>query len=440
MPPILVVWEHGGGMGHLVRLLPVMDALRERGWPVVFAAAQPHKVAPLLAGTGVTVLQAPQVDLALYYATSAVCPADIWLRCGFASPPHAAVCVRQWLALFEGLMPAAVLADASPLALYAAQMAGLPAVALGNGFALPPPLPGLSFAPWQGDLASSIAHSERVLESAQMGLAAGMARDCPSVKDLSSGVCRANSIGAMLSLSAQALCTWPELDHFDRAADAAGYVGPIWTDLPGGQAVAWPDKPGAKVICYLTLNDTRHDFMWQALQQHGANVVVVSPGGIEGVCELARGWGITVCRHAVAMTGLLQDCDAVIGHGGGGLTSMALLGGKPLMVLPTQLEQGLMAYRLTQRGLAISSLSPLNKTQVQARVAQLLQDAALQARVTALAQRYAGYLPQQAVDRVVAMLLNGAGQNTDPNASLNNPANTAVSAPNEPERVTCSLL
>lgn len=432
MPPVLVVWEHGGNLGHLARLLPVMRALRKRGHPVVFAVAQPKTVVPWLADMGVTILQAPQVSLALPFTTSAASPADIWLRCGFASPPHAKACIAQWLDLFEGVKPAAILVDASPVALYAAQIAGINSVALGNGFELPPPLPGQSFAPWQDDQVASIAHSERVLASALIGLAAGLAKDFPAGKGLANGVYRATSVGDVLSLSQQALCTWPELDHFERAPDVASFVGPIWKDLPGVQTAAWPDKPGAKVLCYLALTDKRYDFLWHALQNHGANVLVVSPTGIDWVCESARGWGVTVCRQPVALAGLLADCDAVIGYGGTGWTSMALLGGKPLMLLPTQLEQGLMAYQLTRRGLAVSSLSPLNKEQVQARVAQLLQDAALRGRATALAQRYAGYEPQQAVDRVVAMLLNGIGPDTAPS--------TPVPMNKEPERVKCSPL
>ena len=425
MPPVLVVWEHGGNLGHMARLLPVAQALRERGHRVVFAVAQPQTVALLLANTGVTIVQAPQVSLALPYTTSAACPADIWLRCGFASPPHAKACIAQWLALFEEVKPAAILVDASPVALYAAHVAGIHAVALGNGFELPPPLPGQSFTPWQDDQAASIAHSERVLASALMGLAAGLAKDFPANKGLSNGVCQATSVSAVLSLSPQALCTWPELDHFDRAVDAANFVGPIWNDLPGAQAIAWPDKPGAKVLCYLTLTDKRYDFLWQALQMHGANVLLVSPAGIDWVCESARGWGITVCRQPVAVGSLLTDCDAVIGYGGTGWASMALLGGKTLLLLPMHLEQGLLAYRLTQRGLAVSSLSPFNKIQVQARVAQLLQDTPLRERAVRLSARYANSAPQQAVDRVVAKLVNGIESNS---------MNTT------PECVTCSPL
>lgn len=428
MPPVLLVWEHGGNLGHLARLLPVARALRERGHPVVFAVAQPNAVAPLLADTGVRIVQAPRVELALPYTTSAACPADIWLRCGFASPPHAKACIAQWLALFEDEQPAAILVDASPVALYAAKVAGIHTVALGNGFELPPHLAGLSFAPWQSDMAASIEHSERVLASALAALASSLAKDLPDSKSCDSAVDQARSVGAVLSLSPQALCTWPELDHFDRMADAAqaaDFVGPIWNDLPGVQTVAWPDKPGAKVLCYLALTDKRYDFLWQALQMQGANVLLVSPAGIDWVCESARGWGITVCRQPVAVAGLLAGCDAVIGYGGMGWTSMALLGGKPLLLLPVHLEQGLLAYRLTQRGFAISSLSPMNKQQVQARVTQLLQDTALRERANRLSARYTGFVPQQAVDRVVAKLLTG-----------NEPISTNTTL----ERVKCSPL
>ena len=403
---VLVVWEHGGGLGHLARLLPIMQTLRARGHDVVFAAARPELMVPVLVGTGITVVQAPQVQVGLRYDTAALCPADIWLRCGFASPPHAAVCVRQWLALFDVIKPASVLVDASPLALYAALVAGLPAVQLGNGFELPPALPGQSYSPWLDDVGAGIAHSELVLESAMAGLAGALAKDFRA--DTVTGLAVSRTVQAVQSLSIPALCTWPEMDHFDRVAESAEFIGPIWSDLPGGIAVTWPDKPGPKVLCSLGMTDNRYDLLWQALQMHGANVVVLSPSGIDGVCALARGWGVMVCQHAVAPGKLMAECDAVISHGGSGLTSTALHAGKAFMALPSHLEQGLLAYQLAQRGLAISSLRPFNKTQVQARVAQLLQDTELRKRVSDMSRRYAGYLPQQAVDRVADMLLGNA--------------------------------
>jgi UDP:flavonoid glycosyltransferase YjiC (YdhE family) len=36
---VLIVWEHGGNLGHLFRLLPIAGALKEVGYEVVFAVA-----------------------------------------------------------------------------------------------------------------------------------------------------------------------------------------------------------------------------------------------------------------------------------------------------------------------------------------------------------------------------------------------------------------
>ncbi len=398
--PVLVVWEHGGNLGHLARLLPILHALQARGHSVVFAVACPQAVEVLVANTGIKVVQAPQAAIQVASGVSAVCPADIWLRCGFANPMHAKICVTDWLALFKRLNPAAVLVDASPMALYAAQVAGIRVLAIGHGFELPPPQPGLSFAPWQSDLAGAVTHSEQVLKSALHALEASSTPD--------SALRQATSVGALLRLTSQALCTWPELDHFERDLEVANFLGPIWHRLPGAQSLAWPDKPGAKVLCYIEVTDKRYDLLWQALVRHSANVLVLSPSGNNRACQAARGWGITVCQQPVILENLLPQCDAVIGHGGMGLTSMALHAGKPLMVLPTQLEQGLLAYRLVKKGFAVSTMSRFDKLQIQSRVAQLLEDTALKDSAKRLSTRYADFLPQRTVDLVLSKLLGGA--------------------------------
>ncbi len=412
--PVLMVWEHGGQLGHLARLLPVAQALRARGVPVTLAVAQPAAVTPFFVHMGVAVIQVPQVAAWPPATDTARCAADIWLRCGFANPVAAKVCVQQWLAVFAQMQPAAVLVDASPLALYAAQVGGLNAVAMGHGFELPPPVAGLSFTPWQenvpDDLAAKIAYSEQVLLSAFITLAR-------SLDGVAVDGHLGTSVAQVLGAAKQALCTWPLLDHFEPATRQISnavpiYLGPIWHDLPEqgaeAQAAAWPDKPGPKVLCYLNLVDQRYDLLWQALVSQGANVLVLAPAGAAWACKEARGWGVTVLTQRLSLGDLFPDCDAVIGHGGMGLCSMALHAGKPLLLMPTQLEQGLLAYRLTQRALAISSLNHLNKAQVKLRVEQLLHGAALKQRAALFASGYAGFGPQQAVRAVVDLLLNSA--------------------------------
>ncbi len=415
-PPVLIVWEHGGQLGHLARLLPVALALRARGVSVVLAVAQPSTVVPFFAPLDVTVMQAPRVATQASSTDTALCPADIWLRCGFAHPPSAQACVLEWLALFDALAPQVVLVDASPMALYATQVAGLSAVAMGHGFELPPPDAGVCFAPWHDDWAAQVAHSGRVLHSALFSLGEGL-------QTQAGGRTLGTSVAQVLGSAQAALCTWPQLDHFERrclpqtrdqtvnsgpVCLGPVYLGPIWHELTTTRSLDWPERLGAKVLCYLTLTDQRHDLLWQALQSLGANVLVVTPAGQEWACKQARGWSITVCTETVTLQPLLHQADAVVGHGGMGLTSMALHAGKPLLLLPNQLEQGLLAYQLTRRGLAISSLNHLDKTQIRARAHQLLHDTGLKERVSRFAQTVEAYQPEDAVSRVVQRLLGQA--------------------------------
>lgn len=400
---VLVVWEHGGQLGHLARLLPIMRALRASGARVVFATARAEAATPYLQGLQIEVLHTPQVTLRQVAERRLLCPADILLHSGFLSPPDALVCVVQWLALFDEIVPDAVLVDASPMAQYAANVAGLHTVVIGHGFELPPPLPAQSFAPWMPDHAKPIAYSDLLLESALKSLKSMLVTSLGERLNAQRVSLLPDTASSMLRMSQPAICVWPELDHYLRA-DQTNYIGPIWHDLPNVQALSWPDRPGPKVLCYLTLHNGQHDLMWEALKTKGANVLVLSLGGSAQAAQATRRLGITVHEQAVAVSQLMTLCDAFIGTGGAGLTSMALFLGKSVMLMPTQHEQGLLAYRLINRGLALSSMNPHNKSQIEERVTQLLTDPLLRARIAQLGQRYLGFTPQQAIDRVINLL------------------------------------
>ena len=231
-----------------------------------------------------------------------------------------------------------------------------------------------------------------------------------------------NDQGALFAPADCALVTWEELDHFDRATTALpasrAYLGPIWQEAPAAQATAAPTAPafaqhnakrkGPKVLCYLNLVDKRYDLLWQALAQRHANVLVLSPSGVPRACEAVRAWGVTVVQGAAPLALLLAQCDAVIGHGGMGWTSMALQAGKPALLLPEQAEQGLLATRLVHQRLAVATVRLRDKRGTQGKVAQLLGDERLHTSVASLSAKYRGFTPQQAVNRVAAQLLRAA--------------------------------
>lgn len=208
-----------------------------------------------------------------------------------------------------------------------------------------------------------------------------------------------------------ALCAWPEFDHFDRGAgilDLANvYAGPIWSDSSRGDIVEWPHGAGPKVLCYLNLRDKRYDLVWQALKSHGANVLVISPSDVPKACEAARGWGIHVIERPVQLSPLLKNCDAVVGHGGMGLTSMALHAGKQTLLFPEHMEQAILAYRLNKQGLALSTIRLKTKAGIAEKIDQLLNGETLKQQARLFASLHSGYSPTMAVQKTCSMLTNG---------------------------------
>lgn len=322
---------------------------------------------------------------------------------GFERVPEARSTIGQWHAQFEMVKPAAVLVDASPLALYAARSAGLPAVVIGHGFEIPPEQePRPCFMPWIENSAAKTAELEVRLEASLKELAKTMPA-CHGEK-------APTSLKDLFHSDRVALCTWPELDHFDRNAGIASsfsvYTGPIWSEPSDGEALNWPDGSGPKVLCYLNLRDKRYDLVWQALKSHEANVLIISPSGVPKACEAARGWGIKVAERPIQLSPLMKDCDAVVGHGGMGLTSMALHAGKPMLLFPEHMEQTILAYRLGKQGLALGTIRLKVKTGITTKIDQLLNSDTLKQQARKFSFLHSSYHPDNAVQAIFSMLTN----------------------------------
>lgn len=398
-PCALLVWEGGGNLGHLGRLMPVARRLRADGWRVVFAVARPQAASRLVAPAGFEWVPAP-VALSVKGGAAVVCHSDLYLRHAFAQPEAAAGVVARWVALLRGVRAEVALVDASPLALYAARCIGLPAVALGHGFEFPlMHTEEPCFTPWAEDAGTRVRAAQAGLRENLQRLAGTLPGEAAARAPL--------TLGALFEPADSALCTWPELDHFERSAAeraARTCVGPIWSTPAGASAVPWPQRDGPKVLAYLNLVDKRYDLLWQALRRAGANVLVVSPGGNPAACAAARGWGIGVVENPVDLAPLLAPAAAVLTHGGMGTVAMALRAGKPLLLLPQHVEQGILAYRLSAQGLAAATVRLRNKEHLSTLTERLLADAAWQARLSAFAARHATWQPAHAVDAVVNLL------------------------------------
>ena len=59
MANVLICWEIGQNLGHVMPLLPSAKSLRSQGHHVVFALKELHQLGPLLSDEGFTFVQCP---------------------------------------------------------------------------------------------------------------------------------------------------------------------------------------------------------------------------------------------------------------------------------------------------------------------------------------------------------------------------------------------
>lgn len=112
MPNILIAWELGGGLGHVGPLRAVGAELVRRGHTVLLATGSSNL--PLgeqaLAGSGVQLLEAPQVPLSQQQLKYPCTYTDLLHDCGYANAEHLTSAVDAWRHLFEQVQPQVPLA------------------------------------------------------------------------------------------------------------------------------------------------------------------------------------------------------------------------------------------------------------------------------------------------------------------------------------------
>ena len=125
MATILLTWELGGGLGHLVNLLPLAKGLFERGHRVVAALRDLSRAEDVFGGVEVTYLQAPVINRPVFQIIEPVRNfAQLLFNNGFSDPAELKIMSRAWLNLYEYVRPDLIVFDHSPTALLAARSCG----------------------------------------------------------------------------------------------------------------------------------------------------------------------------------------------------------------------------------------------------------------------------------------------------------------------------
>lgn len=139
---ILLAWEGGAGRGHIVTLKTIAEALGDGFTYDAALCRMDHaaEIAPLceLAFQGANLWVNPERRRASGQVRTSTW-GEFLGDLNFADPQFLTTQLKWWLDTIAARQSSMVIADMSPVALLAARVAGIPAVAIGTGYSVPPP-------------------------------------------------------------------------------------------------------------------------------------------------------------------------------------------------------------------------------------------------------------------------------------------------------------
>lgn len=391
MARVLIAWELGEAFGHLARCLRLAEGLRERGHTVTLVLKDVCLPGGGMPVPGLAVLAAPQTaPRPAQRFTAHVAPvnyAGVLLHAGFAEAQAVAARLHAWRSIFSLACPDVVVGDHAPTALLAAHGVGVPHVAVGTGFAIPPPVsPWPSIRPWE-------AVTDEMTSDAEVRLD----RVTAAAQHLV-GITRAARMRELFGPQ-DVLDTFAELDHCGARFDGR-YVGPIVT-LPKSSRVGWQGREGPRVLAYLRPEVPGFTTIVRALATLDAEVLCVTPGWSPEAARRHATRNLRIALTPLTLPPLLQRADLAISYGSSGFSTQALLAGVPLLMRPRHVEQALLAHRVEALGAGRLLAGQLDVEGVAAAARSLIDASPERRAARSFALCYRDFTPQVAVERTL---------------------------------------
>jgi hypothetical protein len=383
MAKILLVWEMGGGLGHIVPLKTLADHLATRGHHVLIATRDPIKTQKVFAGSGHSTLCAPMFAGLSINPTQICSLADmIWFDGGGHSAPSFSAILHSWRNLYIALGIDLVIADAAPCAIAAAQ--GLiPSVAYDTAFHATDAAAWTPFRDWEPiDQHAVGRRAEHLLEHLNQARAQ---LQLPTVTTLPEG------FKADLIL----LRNVPQLDLHG----ARGGVVHVGVANNPGIAPPWPEGEWLyRILVYVRASYAHLERMLGALSRLEKTAVLYFHDGISE-SRLPRATHLRYVTEPLDLHLTLPQTDLVVCHGGG-LQVQSALYGKPSLTLPLHTEQFVQSRQAQRAGVALMH-SPDQRAEFITPIRSLLTDP----RYRLAAQQLAAQHAQQYPDPLATVML-----------------------------------
>ena len=387
MSRILLVWELGGGFGHIGGFIPLAEELKRRGHEPILVLRNLVPVETLAAGADIPLLQAPLWQGA-GRQTAPKSYAEILSCFGFFDVKGLTSMVNAWRNLFSLTAPDLILFDHAPTALLASRGLPAPRALYGTGFFSPPrvtPFPPMRW--WRQHSRQHLVEIEsKVLATANTVL---RRYDLPPMKQLTN----------VFDVEEDFLCTLREFDHYPKRGGNPQYWGPR-NRIGAGREPVWPAGTGRKVFAYLDTKFKDLEKLLQTFSTLPARFLVYAPGISQQQVERYQAAHVAFSPDPINFEKIGGQCDAGICHANHGTVSALLLAGIPLLLLPSQLEQYILALNVQNLGAGLV-VNPEDKNSDYALPLQrLLAEPVFGKNAQSFAAKYAGENQQERVNKI----------------------------------------
>lgn len=386
---ILISWELGGGLGHISRLAAIAKGLVGRGWRVSLCLQDLSKAYEFFGDQPVSLFQAPVWQPRLRTDHAPACFSDILLHRGYGSAPGLFSLVSAWRSLFHSLQPDLLMFDYAPTALLAARDISLPKILLSSGFGeLPPGQADVCLRPWQLHAREATIASEK--------LVVGVVNRV--LKKGGSGPIR--QISDIYQAERSFLFMVPELDLLKNWSQAT-YLRPP-REAGAMPPAVWPEQAGKRIFAYLKPSSPLCLPTIESIFRLSCTGLIVCAGLPDRDVESFRRPGLRIYSRPCDLTEALDRADLVVCHAGRTTISDALLAGKPLMLIPEQLEQFHNALRVDKLGAGLLAPKEAGQEQIRETLSRLLTQPGYQQVSQAIATSNASLRRSDPVAGVVA--------------------------------------
>jgi UDP:flavonoid glycosyltransferase YjiC (YdhE family) len=389
----LYAWELGSYLGHLGTFAPFAVALQAQGHAVRFAVRETAQCSRLLPN-GSSWFQAP-IAVERMATSPPLNYGDILLRFGYDDVDTLCGLLTGWRSILQAVRPDLLIADHSPSAMLAARSLGIPVMLFGAGFNCPPrrdPFPSMRFwEPVAADVLKKIDATALATINRAMQLTGteGLAK-----------------LSDLFDVTEDTLLGVPELDHYpDRGP--ARYWGAQGVFHGTTFCPEWESDDRPRIFGYMRPDHPHLAKMLADLHDQDYQVLLCIPGW-DG--RHALGPGIRVVADLVDLAAVSAGVSLAIVYGSSTI-SYLLSCGIPVLCVPIQLENYLLALRVAALGAGAMLNPDAAEIDFAAVVATLLADPHFRTIAKRFADRYAALTHDVIIGNVVRRAVDIASLN-----------------------------